>query len=161
MAADWKLVVEQWLESMSAGAGTAARTGWSARAYQQLLGSAADFRWQRRFLSPNHLIEVRPDGFSIYQLLPVGPGRSLLRRCIYSSCKADRPARAAQYLASRQSPYARTAAIEVAESTQKGMVIFGDEAAPGAHAAPAVAAFRRQLLALVPILGLARPPNDA
>jgi hypothetical protein len=104
---------------------------------------------------------VRPDGFSIYQVLPLGPGRSLLRRHVYSSCEAERPARAAQYLASRQSPYARTAAIEVAESTQKGIVIFGHEAAPGAHAAPAVASFRRQLLALVPMLGLARPPNDA
>jgi phenylpropionate dioxygenase-like ring-hydroxylating dioxygenase large terminal subunit len=161
MAADWKLVVEQWLESIGAGAGTAERGGWSARAYQRLLGSAADVRWQRRFLAPNHLVEVRPDGFCIYQVLPVGPGRSLLRRHAYSSCEAQRPARAAQYLASRQSPYARSAAREIAESTQKGMVIFGHEAALGAHAAPAVAAFRRQLLALVPMLGLARPPNDA
>jgi TetR/AcrR family transcriptional repressor of bet genes len=167
IAADWKLVVEQWLESMSAGSGAgtdaraAERLGWSARAYRQLLGSGADFRWQQRFLAPNHLVEVRPDGLAVYQVLPLGPGRSLLRRHVYSSCEAERPARAAQYLASRQSPYARTAAIEVAESTQKGMMIFGDEAAPGTHAAPALAAFRRQLLALVPMLGLARPPNDA
>jgi TetR/AcrR family transcriptional repressor of bet genes len=179
IAADWKLVVEQWLESMSAstGAGTgtgavtdsgagmdaraAARADWSARAYRQLLGSGADCRWQQRFLAPNHLIEVRPDGFTVYQVLPLGPGRSLLRRHVYSSCEAQRPARAAQYLASRQSPYGRTAAIAVAESTQKGMMIFGDEAAPGTQAAPALVAFRRQLLALVPMLGLARPPNEA
>ncbi len=161
IAADWKLVIEHWLESMSAGSGPAARAGWSARAYQQLLGSAADFRWQRRFLAPNHLIEVRPDGFTIFQVLPLGPGRSLLRRHAYTSCDAERPGRAAQYLASRLSRYDRPAAIEVVESTQKGIVTFGHEAAQGAHAAPEAAAFRRQLLALVPMLGLARPPNDA
>ncbi len=161
MAADWKLVVEQWLESMSTAMLYTERLSWSARAYSKLLGATVDFRWQRRFIAPNHLIEVRPDGFSLFQVLPLGPGRSLLRQYDYSSCEAERPARVAQYLASRQSPYARRAAIAVAESTQVGIVTFGHEAAQGARAAPAVSAFRRQLLALVPMLGLARPPNDA
>ena len=160
-AADWKLVIEQWLESMSAGSPDAKRDRCSAGAYKRLLGATADFRWQRRFLGPNHLIEVRPDGFSVFQALPLGPGRSLLRRHAYTSCDAERPARAAQYLASRLSRYDRPAAIEVVESTQKGVVTFGHEGAQGACAAPAVAAFRRQVLALVPMLGLARPPNDA
>ncbi len=161
MAADWKLVVEQWLESIHSAALHAEHLSWSARAYRQLLGSTADFHWQRRFLAPNHLIEVRPDGFTILQVLPLGPGRSLLRKHDYSSRAAERPARAAQYLASRQSGYARPAAIAVAESTQVGIVTFGHDAAQDAHAAPAVTAFRRQLLALVPMLGLAQPPNDA
>ncbi len=30
----------------------------------------------------------------------------------------------------------------------------------GAHATPAAAAFRRQMLALMPMMGLARPPNE-
>jgi len=160
MAADWKLVIEQWLETMSAGSPRPERRSWSARAYERLLGSALDFRWQRRFLAPNHLIEVRPDGFTILQVLPMGPGRSLLRQHGYSLCEAERPALAAQYLASRQSSYGRSAAIAVVESTQAGIVTFGHEAARGAHAAPAVAEFRRQLVELVPLLGLARPPND-
>ncbi|MEP6546153.1 MAG: TetR family transcriptional regulator C-terminal domain-containing protein [Gammaproteobacteria bacterium] len=161
ISADWKLVVEQWLESMSSGTSHAEHLGWSARAYKQLMGPTVDFRWQRRFLAPNHLIEVRPDGCSILQVLPLGPGRSLLRQHDFSSCEARRAAGAAQYLASRQSRYARPAAIAVAESTQVGVVTFGHDAAQGAHAAPAVAAFRRHLLALVPMLGLARPPNEA
>ncbi|MEP6885317.1 MAG: TetR family transcriptional regulator C-terminal domain-containing protein [Gammaproteobacteria bacterium] len=161
VAADWKLVIEQWLESMSTGLPAAARQGWSARAYHRLLASAVNGVWQRLFLAPNHLIEVRPDGFTILQVLPLGPGRSLLRQHGYSLCEAERPARAAQYLAARQSPFTRRAAVAVVESTQNGIVTFGHEAAQGAHAAPALAAFRRQLLALVPMLGLARPPHES
>jgi TetR/AcrR family transcriptional repressor of bet genes len=161
VAADWKLVIEQWLESAtSGGSHEADEHGWSARSYKRLLGSSANLSWQRRFLTPNHLIELRPDGFTLLQVLPSGPGRCLLRRHEHTVCEAERPARAAEYLASRLSPYARQSAVAVAESTQSGIVTFGHEAADGAHAAPAVAAFRRQLVTLMPMMALGRPPND-
>jgi TetR/AcrR family transcriptional repressor of bet genes len=161
IAADWKLVIEQWLDMTVGGESRgAAEHGWSARLYEHLLGSAANAGWQRRFLAPNHRIELRRDGFTVLQLLPSGPGRSLLRQHDYTLCAADRPARAAQYLASRLNPYTRRAAIAVAESTQKGIVIFGHEAADGAQPAPAAAEFRRQLVALIPMMALSRPPND-
>jgi TetR/AcrR family transcriptional repressor of bet genes len=161
IAADWKLVVEQWLElTMSGGSRDAEEHGWSAGMYRHLLGSTANFSWQRRFIAPNHRIELRPDGFTILQLLPSGPGRSLLRQHHYTLCEADRPARAASYLASRLNPYIRHSAIAIAESTQRGIVTFGHEAADGAQAAPATAAFRRELVALIPMMALSRPPND-
>jgi TetR/AcrR family transcriptional repressor of bet genes len=161
IAADWKLVIEQWLESTASGApGEADEHGWSARSYERLLGSSASSGWQRRFLPPNHRIELRPDGFTLLQVLPSGPGRCLLRRHEHTVCDADRPARAAEYLASRLSPYARRSAIAVAESTQRGIVTFGHRAADGAQAAPAVAAFRQQLVTLMPMMALARPLND-
>jgi TetR/AcrR family transcriptional repressor of bet genes len=162
IAADWKLVIEQWLEStISEGSRDADGHDWSARSYKRLVGSAADLSWQRQFLVPNHLIERRPDGFTILQVLPIGPGRSLLRQHDYTLCETDRPARAAKYLASRLNPYTRQARIALAESTQKGIVTFGHEAARGAQASPKVAAFRRQLVALMPVMALARPPTDA
>jgi phenylpropionate dioxygenase-like ring-hydroxylating dioxygenase large terminal subunit len=162
IAADWKLVIEQWLElTTSSGSREADEHGWSARSYRRLLESAENFSWQRRFLSPNHRIELRPDGFTVLQVLPVGPGRSLLRQHDYTLCQADRPACAAEYLASRLNPYTRPSAIAVAESTQKGIVTFGHEAADSAQAAPAVAAFRRQLVSLIPAMALPRPPNGA
>jgi TetR/AcrR family transcriptional regulator, transcriptional repressor of bet genes len=161
IAADWKLVIEQWLElTMSGGSRDADEHGWSARMYRRLLGSTANFSWQRRFLAPNHRIELRPDGVTILQLLPSGPGRSLLRQHRYTLCEADRPARAASYLASRLNPYTRRSAIAIAESTQRGIVAFGHEAADGAQAAPAAAAFRRELIALIPMMALSRPPNE-
>ncbi len=161
IAADWKLVIEQWLElTTSGGSRDADEHGWSARSYKRLLSSSEHFSWQRRFLTPNHRIELRPDGYTILQVLPVGPGRCLLRQHDHTLCEADRPARAAEYLAARLNPYTRRSAIAVAESTQKGLVTFGHEAADGAQAAPAVAAFRRQLVTLIPVMAFARPPND-
>jgi TetR/AcrR family transcriptional repressor of bet genes len=161
IAADWKLVIEQWLElTPSGGSRETDERAWSARSYKRLLESSDQLSWQRRFLTPNHRIELRPDGFTLLQVLPSGPGRCLLRRHEHTVCEADRPARAAEYLASRLDQYTRRSAIAVAESTQRGIVTFGHEAADGAHAAPAAAAFRRQLVTLMPMMALARPPND-
>jgi TetR/AcrR family transcriptional regulator, transcriptional repressor of bet genes len=161
VAADWKLVVEQWLESRLLDDSRPVEAhGWSGRAYRRLLGPTVDFHWQRRFLAPNHLIEVRPDGWTVLQVLPQAPGHCVLRKHIYTLCEADRVARAAQYLASRLNPCTRPASLAIAESAQKGLVTFGHEASDGAEAPPAAAAFRRQLIALLPMMALARPPND-
>ncbi|HME39114.1 MAG TPA: TetR family transcriptional regulator C-terminal domain-containing protein [Steroidobacteraceae bacterium] len=161
VAADWKLMIEQWLDSTPKSAsGVADPRDWSSRGYRLLLGSVADSRWQRQFIAPNHVIEVRPDGFTILQVLPVEPGRSLIRQFDFTLCESDRVARALRYLASRLYPSTRGSAVAVAESTQKGIVTFGHAAADGAHAAAAAAAFRRQLVMLVPMLALARPPNS-
>jgi TetR/AcrR family transcriptional repressor of bet genes len=160
IAADWKLLIEQWLETTSATYRDADERGFSARAYAHLLGAEVNLRWQRMFFAPNHLIESRPDGFTILQALPVAPGRTLLRRHDYSRCDSERIGRAAAYVAARISPSARRSAIAVAESTQKGIVTFGHGAAFDARCSPAVAAFRRQLLTLMPIMALARAPND-
>jgi TetR/AcrR family transcriptional repressor of bet genes len=161
IAADWKLVIEQWLElTTSGGSREADEHGWSARLYRRIVESAANFSWQRRFLTPNHRIELRPDGFTILQLLPTAPGRCLLREHDYTLCENDRLALLANYLASRLNPYTQPSAISVAESTQHGIVTFGHEAADTAQAAPAAAAFRRQLVALMPMMALSRPPND-
>ncbi len=53
VAADWKLVVEQWLETPLP---------------------------QHRFITPNQLLEVRTDGGLILQVVPLRPGRSRVRR---------------------------------------------------------------------------------
>jgi TetR/AcrR family transcriptional repressor of bet genes len=161
IAADWKIVVEQWLEAMPSSGSDTDRPGWSAREYRHLLqSSACASPWPLRFLAPNHLAEERPDGTTILQALPVGPGRSMLRRHHFTRCALPRAARAAQYLASRVSRHGRRSAIDSAESTQSSLVRFGHVPAGGAQAAPALAAFRRHLVALVPALTLSRPPDD-
>jgi len=161
VAADWKLIVEQSLESMSNDSvrrPDAAR--WSVREYRALLALSVDSNWPTRFVAPNHLLEERPDGTTILQVLPVGPGESLLRRHRFTRCEHPRAARAAEFLASRVSGFGRRTAIDIAESTQRGIVAFGHEAA-GVEPGPALAAFRSQLIAWVPALASRRPPADA
>jgi len=161
VSADWKLIVEQCLE-FAAAAGREASAGWSRRSYDRLLGSTADFSRDLTFVEPNHLVEIRPDGFSILQVLPIAPGRSCLRSHHYTHCSEDRPAVAAQYLASRLRPLMSRSMIAVAESTQKGLTIFGDRAVQqGASSAAEVAAFRQYLLTRMPALGFDRPPSDS
>jgi len=82
-----------------------------------------------------------------------------LRQHDYTVCDADAPARVAHISLAAESVYA-SAAIAVAESTQIGIVTFGHEASATLQPEPAVAAFRRQLAALMPMMSLARPPND-
>ena len=129
---------------------------WSASHYRHLLGEAASLSWGRHFLMPNHLVETRPDGFTVLQVLPVAAGRSLLRQCHYTICEADRTAFAAQYLASRLSADARAVSLQMAESTQTGFVTFGHEATGDVASTPAAAAFRRHLLSRVPVMGQLR-----
>jgi TetR/AcrR family transcriptional regulator, transcriptional repressor of bet genes len=159
VSADWKLVVEHCLE-LSAAAGRESDAGWSRRSYDRLLGSAAEYKLRLRLVAPNHLIDLRPDGYSILQVLPIAPGRSLMRWHHYTHCPDLRPALAAQFLASRLRPQLGGSMIVVAESTQKGLAIFGQSAAQTAPRAAEVTAFRQYLLAKLPALGLDQPPHD-
>jgi phenylpropionate dioxygenase-like ring-hydroxylating dioxygenase large terminal subunit len=175
VAADWKAVVEQWLEfseprSELTGtdgglAWTVAAPGkhsWSGRAYDRLVGCVASSEWRREFLAPNQLIETRPDGLSVVQVLPLGPGRCRVRRMDYTALPPEEGARAALYLARRLGPFARRSLLEVAESIQGAITEFGYESAAPSRSAPAGAAivwFRRLLAARVPALVSQRPPT--
>jgi TetR/AcrR family transcriptional repressor of bet genes len=142
IAADWKVVVEQWLDSAPPVEGD-----WSAGLYQRLVAGAHPAP-RRRFIAPNHWVEVRADGVTVLQALPTAPGRSVLRQYHYTYCEAARVARAAQYLASRLAPLARHSAVAAGESTQQGLTALGATSATAGS--PEVLAFRRYLAALLP-----------
>jgi TetR/AcrR family transcriptional regulator, transcriptional repressor of bet genes len=155
VSADWKLLMEQclgWQPNASLLQST-----WSARAYEHIVQSA-DFDWQWRVIAPNHLLESRPDGFTILQVLPVSPGCCRLRSYRYTFCADRRAARAAQYLASRLKPALRRSAVQMAESTQKGLLAFGFEPSPGLADTSQTAAFRRHLIERIPAMGSVRAP---
>jgi TetR/AcrR family transcriptional repressor of bet genes len=155
IAADWKLIVEQWLGARTAAAATAT---WSTRAYESIMGPGAAAAWFERVISPNHLIERRPDGVTVLQVLPGIEGHSLLRQLHFTTCAGTRQARAAQYAASRRG-CARGASLRMVESVQKAVTFLRQDSAQDAAPA-AVTAFRRQLLGLMPVLALHKPPND-
>ncbi|HLZ98900.1 MAG TPA: Rieske 2Fe-2S domain-containing protein, partial [Steroidobacteraceae bacterium] len=167
VAADWKTVVERWLEDAPHPAPGAAQecilwradplggSAWSARRYLSLVDCLPDAIWQRQFMMPNQLVELRPDGLSVTQALPAGPGRCLVRRLDYTALSPDDGARAVLYLARRLAPHARRMILETAESVQRGMIDFGYEIAAGGAGAPAVGWFRSRLAARIPELNFA------
>ncbi|MGO9512970.1 MAG: TetR family transcriptional regulator C-terminal domain-containing protein [Steroidobacteraceae bacterium] len=173
VAADWKVLVEQWLERAAPEAAPnpaadvvdwvvrpADEPSWSSQRYRRLAGAEASNPWQMRFVAPNQLLESRPDGVSILQVLPSAPGRCRLRRLDYTLCAAERGAHALQYLASRLSARTRRSALALAESVQQGVIDFGYRPAALSPIPTAVSWFRRHLIARIPALALERPPTD-
>ena len=172
-AADWKLIVEQWLEAVPPTAvapdsaspvwyePAAGGDGWTAARYRGLMDCLPSAAWCRQFLAPNQLLETRPDGLSVIQVWPIAVGRCLVRRLDYSVLPPDAAARAVLYLAARLDGYARRSTLTLAGSTQSGIVEFGHKADGGRPVAPAVAWFRRRLAAQIPSLRLAHPPTGS
>jgi TetR/AcrR family transcriptional regulator, transcriptional repressor of bet genes len=168
VAANWKLVVEQWLESaaLEAPSAEAASIGWSsvpggdpAAGPRHRKGGSGE-PWMRRFIAPNQLLEWRPDGASILQAIPVGAVRCRVRRLDLARGGAARvAARVAAGDAERPSPWDRPSALGIAESAQRGVLEFGYRASAEVKVPAALAWFRRHLATRVPALALERPPN--
>ncbi len=144
LAADWQVVVTEWLSSAPAaasfsiiaatggmGAGIDWRAdpapdagGWSGRAMRRVLGSREPQSMHRRFVAPNHWLETRADGLTILQVVPEAPGRSVLRQWHLTACADERIARLADYLAQRSGGLGRRASRELAASAQQGVERF-------------------------------------
>jgi nitrite reductase/ring-hydroxylating ferredoxin subunit len=106
VAADWKLMVEQWLEALPRPKGV-----------------------RRSFLAPNQLLEVSTTEALVLQVVPESPGRCRIRRLDYSVGTGGR--RKPQPNAG-QVPAWLEQDIEVAESMQAGLtagIDAGSEAA--------------------------------
>jgi len=168
VAADWKVVIEQWLtmahrpssgpmetsapietsgsmDSDSAVAWPAwplRAAGWSGRRYAKGMRCTAEYPWRCQFLPPNQLLEWRPDGLSVLQVFPVGAARCRVRRLDFTVLAANDAARAFSFLAQRLGAYARRTTRDVAESIQSGLVECGYAAEVNAASAPLVAWFR-------------------
>jgi TetR/AcrR family transcriptional repressor of bet genes len=158
VAADWKVVIEQWLamadrqRAEPVGAEEAGligwhalplrRGGWSERRYLKLMRCTVQYPWHLKFIPPNQLLELRPDGLSVLQALPLGAARCRVRRMDLTVLSPDDGARAVRFLAHRLAPYARHSMRDVAESVQSGVVELGYEAATDAAPASLVSWFR-------------------
>ena len=116
VAADWKVIVEQWLESPQS---------------------------QQHFVAPNQLLDVRQAGASILQVVPTAPGRCRIRRFDFSA--AQRAPRG-----SRETDGALRAQIELAESTQSGLMGAAPDQPDATPATPALARFRESIAVLLP-----------
>ena len=142
VAADWKLIVEQWLEGAPAVRG--------------------------RYLAPNQLIEIWRGGAAVLRVVPVAAGRSRLVRLDYGVRGAKgraRRARGVQGGTRQDTPGTRAddvserletwiaQQIELAESTQTGLAAAGDDFAENGPVSAALAEFRGSIAVLLPHLG--------
>ena len=123
VAADWKVLVEQWLENTSA---------------------------QQQFLAPNQLIDIEPAGGVIYQVMPAGPGRSRLRRFEFGARRAV-PGRSAWRRQLEARLAAQLELAESTQSGLMGGVPEDDHGDAG-PIAPALAEFRDSIAALLETL---------
>jgi TetR/AcrR family transcriptional repressor of bet genes len=188
VSANWKLLVERWLEMVGLDFETTrapaatdldataspieACGGWSAARYRRLAGPAAGDPWTLRFAAPNQLIDRRPDGLTVLQIIATGPARCRVRRIHVArpggphvrdddpQGRADGTPRALRYLGGRLHAWCRRESIAIAESAQRGVSEFGYRTGTAA-ASPAVAWFRRYLTACIPAFAGERPPNES
>jgi TetR/AcrR family transcriptional repressor of bet genes len=127
VAADWKLIVEQWLESPQPS---------------------------QHFVAPNLLLDVGTDGALILQVTPLAPGRCRIRRFEFAA-RGARVASGERGAAARGSQRQRRASawlkgqIELAESTQAGLAEAADEPDDAGPVTPALAQFRDSIGALL------------
>lgn len=153
--ADWKLIVEQWLEASAApsrqiAANVRHRHSRRRGAQSPSASKAARDPIARSVLPPNQLLEHAARFVQIVQLVPRAPGRTRLQ-CF-------------RYVAGREVARAASAASEgwlaeqiaLAESTQVGLALEPSYTASGVVRAPAgdirtpaLDAFRRTILSLL------------
>jgi hypothetical protein len=109
-------------------------------------------------MAPNQLIERRPDGLAVLQIVATGPARCRVRRL--HLVRPGDGAQALQYLAGRLAPWCRRPTIALAESAQQGLSEFGYRTAGGSPSA-GVAWLRTYLTSRVPALAGERAPNES
>jgi phenylpropionate dioxygenase-like ring-hydroxylating dioxygenase large terminal subunit len=171
LAADWKLVVEQWLESalaehpvdylvtlvsaphieIDAATGTVA---WEAN-----LKRDAGALWRRLFIQPNELIEVRPDGALVLQVIPEAPGRCTIRQFDFGIADPTREQRCRHYLGQRLVRRWLRQDLDLAQSIQAGLEGSSFEATEAGPVPQALSAFRSSIFRL--LSGIHAPPNEA
>ncbi|MBV8497114.1 MAG: TetR family transcriptional regulator C-terminal domain-containing protein [Gammaproteobacteria bacterium] len=125
VAADWKLLIEQWLESPQP---------------------------QQQFVAPNLLLEARAEGGFILQVMPLSPGRSRVRRFDFMARAPHgerRGGRSPRDAGQRRAGAWLRQQIELAESTQAGLSAAGEEPADTGPVSATLAEFREAIAALL------------
>jgi TetR/AcrR family transcriptional repressor of bet genes len=177
LAADWKLIVEQWLESalaqppigwlaefvrppeLSLDRATGivewrARPnerapGWTGGHYARLAGASGGSVWRRIFVHPNQLLEIRTDGALVLQVIPEAPGRCRVRRFEFASPRPTRSDRVLRYLGQRLVRRWLREDFDVVGSIQAGLEGSAYQATESGPVPDALAWFRSQVFSLL------------
>jgi TetR/AcrR family transcriptional repressor of bet genes len=120
--ADWKIVVEQWLEAPQA---------------------------QQHYVKPNLLIDIRSGGALVLQVTPLSAGRSRIRRFDFADRAPGKAAARARDAWQRRAGSWLKGQIELAESTQAGLAGAGEDSIAAEPAPPALVEFRESIARLL------------
>ncbi len=152
--ADWKLIVDHWTD-IYCSTGSDWRMAGPGAGAPECSTVAGGLVWRmaldglgracvRQIVWPNLFVELRPDGATIRQVLPVAPGRCEVRSRQYGLREAGREARARAMLAGRLNRAWDRQDDAVVESTQQALL------APYATSGPEQSAFRDWLRDALP-----------
>ena len=112
--------------------------GWSADHYVRLAQRSGAAVWQRLFMPPNQLIEIRPEGALLLQVLPDAPGRCRIRRIDLCAAHGTRIGRAMNFLSQRLIRRWLEQDVALAASIQSGLQTMAEEAHRGRAGAAGV-----------------------
>lgn len=112
---------------MSADVGDRGTGSWSCRAYSRYLPEVEHLpsrlrrRWNYFLLWPNLAFDLYPDQVDFMQMIPLGPGRTLIREIPYGHADDRRRMRAARYLNWRVNRVVNAEDRDLIERVQAGM----------------------------------------
>lgn len=135
------------------------------RMYQHLakgafrqLSDAARQTWTFFSLAPNIGLDIYPDSFDIFQILPLSGTTCQMRYPIYVRPEASREERAMQYLNARINRQVGLEDRELCERVQHGMGSHGYEPGPLSNYEHAVLDFHDRIRAACPVVNDAEAP---
>jgi TetR/AcrR family transcriptional repressor of bet genes len=123
----------------------AAAESWSAKRLAALASAHGNPLWRRAFLWPNLLLELRHDGLSALQVIPLTVGASRLQCLDFWRAGTDATERALRFLVGRLASQTLWIDRTLAASTQRGLNVSGYQTSAGARVARSIAAFRSLL----------------
>ncbi len=139
--------------------------GWSTRAYRALLPEqehlppARRRLWSYYLMWPNIAFDVYPDQVDFMQMIPLGPGETLIREIPYALPDSSREMRAARYLNWRINRVVNAEDTDLVARVQAGMRSRSFTQGPFSEDEILLAAFADKMRRLLPVCRLPEPPS--
>jgi phenylpropionate dioxygenase-like ring-hydroxylating dioxygenase large terminal subunit len=140
---------------------------WSERAYQRLAPRAFDFMpedaratWVFGFMPVNIGFDVFPDSMDIFQILPKGPTKCVIRTPLFVRPDERREAKAMRYLANRINAQIGHEDKLLCERVQAGLSSYNYQPGPLSEYEMPVKDMHARLRAACPVVTLKERPAD-
>lgn len=140
---------------------------WSERAYQRLAPKAFDYlpedvrqTWVFGFMPVNIGFDVFPDSMDIFQILPKGPLRSVIRTPLFVRPDARREARVMQFLANRINQQIGHEDKALCERVQAGLSSYNYQPGPLSAYEMPVKDMHARIRAACPVVTQKERPMD-